>query len=137
MDDPKTGGSSSAKAIADVLSAEETPGRFLNVLLAAQCRQTKADAAAILRSNPAGSSEVLAVYPQNGNNGRLAEWIGKADKPFRKVIKSGQTVTVREDAASTGDGDAKRYLMVIPIENQGVCWTISGSMSSKDPSPLL
>ena len=119
MDDPKTDGSSSAKAIAEVLAAEETPGRFLNALLAAQCQQAKADAAAILRSDSAGRSEVLAAYPINGNNGRLPEWIGKADKPFRRVIKSGQTVTVREDGSSTGDDDVKRYLMVIPIENQG------------------
>ena len=119
-DDLKTNGFSSAKTIAHLLALEETPGRFLDALLAAQCRQTRADAAAILRSGPAERSEVLAAYPPPVNHGRLPEWIGKAEKPFRKVISSGKTVIVRQDAASTGDDQSQRYLMVIPIENQGV-----------------
>ena len=119
-DDPKASEFSGVKAIAEWLALQETPGGFLDALLAAQCRQTHADAAAILRSGPADRSEVLAAYPPPLNPGSLPEWIGKADKPFRKAIKSGRTVTVRQDAASTGDGQSKRYLMVIPIENQGV-----------------
>ena len=119
-EDPKTSGFSSAKAIAQLLALEETPGRFLEALLAAQCQQTHADAAAILRSGPTGRSEVLAAYPPPDNSNSLPAWIGKADKPFRKAIESGRTVTVRQDAASTGDGQSQRYLMVIPIENQGV-----------------
>ncbi|WP_372682338.1 GAF domain-containing protein, partial [Desulfosarcina sp.] len=119
-DDPKASQFAGVKAIAEWLALQETPGGFLGALLAAQCRQTHADAAAILRSGPADRPEVLAAYPPPRNHGSLPEWIGKAEKPFRKAIKSGRTVTVRQDAASAGDGQSQRYLMVIPIENQGV-----------------
>ena len=119
-DDPKASEFSGVKAIAEWLVLQETPGGFLDALLAAQCRQTHAEAAAIMRSGQADRSEVLASYPPPANHGSLPEWIGKADKPFRKAIKSGRTVTVRQGAASTGDGQSQRYLMVIPIENQGV-----------------
>ena len=119
-DDPRPSGFPGVRAIAERLALQETPGRFLEALLAVQCRQARADAAAILRSGPADRSEVLAAYPPPVDNGRLPEWIGRADKHFRKAIKSGRTVSVRQDAASTGDGQSQRYLMVIPIENQGL-----------------
>ncbi|MBR9984531.1 MAG: HlyD family efflux transporter periplasmic adaptor subunit [Desulfosarcina sp.] len=119
-DDPKASQFSGVKAIAEWLAQQNTPGEFLGALLAAQCRQTHADAAAILRSGPADRTEVLAAYPPPLNPGSLPGWIGKADKPVRKAIKSGRTVTVRQDAASTGDAPSKRYLMVVPIQNQGV-----------------
>ena len=137
-DDPKANEFSGVKAIAEWLALQETPGGFLDALLASQCRQTHADAAAILRSGPADRSEVLAAYPPPRNPGSLPEWIGKADKPFRKAIKSGRTVTVRQDAASTGDGRSQRYLMVIPIQNQGVvCAAAAFRIRVQRPHELL
>jgi multidrug resistance efflux pump len=118
-DDATPNGFSGVTGIANWLALQETPGGFLAALLAVQCQQTHADAAAILRSGPADRSEVLATYPPPRDHGRLPEWIGKAEKPFRKAIKSGRTVTVRLDAASTGGGQSQRYLMVLPIGNQG------------------
>ena len=115
-----TNGISGGTVISERHALERAPGRFFNTLLAAQCRQTQADSAAILRPGPADQSEILAAYPPPVEPNRLPEWIGKANKSFRKVIKSGRTVTVRLNGASTDNGQSQRYLMVVPIKSQGV-----------------
>ena len=94
---------------------QRQPGAFLNQLLAAQCRQAKADSAVILRPGPAGRPEILAAHPFPGYNGTAYHWVSKAEKPFRKVMESGRTVVVRQGRPSDGESRVQRYLMVIPI----------------------
>ena len=93
----------------------EQPGAFLSQLLAAQCRNAKAESAVILRPGQAGRPEVLAAHPLPDNNGAALHWLSKAEKPFRKVMETGKTVVVRQGRPSEEESAPQHYLMVVPI----------------------
>ena len=119
-DDPRPLASFSSKAFAELFEFRGPPDRFLAELLSTQCRQVNAEAAAVVRPGEADRLEVLAAYPGPGANGGSLEWIATAEKPFRKVMVSGETAILPEAPASKGESKSQRYLMAIPIQSQGV-----------------
>ncbi|MGD2011344.1 MAG: HlyD family efflux transporter periplasmic adaptor subunit [Desulfobacterales bacterium] len=119
-DGPRPLASFSSKAYAELFEYQGPPDRFLAELLSTQCRQVKAEAGVVVRAGKADRLEVLAVYPDSSANGGSLEWIAKAEKPFRRVMKSGETAIAPEDPASKGDGQSRRYLMAIPFQTDGV-----------------
>ena len=119
-DDPRPIASFSSKAFADLFTFDGPPDRFLGELLSTQCRQVEAEAGVVVRAGEADRLEVLAAYPDPNANGGSLDWIGKAEKPFRSVMKSGETAILPEDPASKGDRKSRRYLMAIPVQSEGV-----------------
>ncbi len=114
-------GDPSGDALLDQKTVQEgQPGHFLTELLAAQCRQARADAAAILRPGTNGRPDVLAVYPQPGGNGSDTDWIAGVEEPFRKAIQTGKTILRRADPPAEDTGNHHRFLTIIPLQNQGV-----------------
>jgi biotin carboxyl carrier protein len=126
------------KIISDLLSADVSPEKFLTELLVAQCRRADADAGVILREGRDNRTEVLAAYSGNGDPAAAPAWIGRAEKPFRKVIESAESVVVREGPASNGNGKAPGYLVVIPFEHQGhVRAAAAFRVQAEDPRKIL
>jgi multidrug resistance efflux pump len=73
----------------------------------------------VIRLGEANRIEALAAYPNPDSNGNSLKWIGKAEKPFRRVMKNGETVIVHENPASEEGVKHRNYLVVIPIHNEG------------------
>ncbi len=119
VDNQRPAGPFNAKALSELFSYDGPPDRFLSELLSTQCHLAKCDAGVVLRLGEANRIEALAAYPTPNNNGNSLKWISKAEKPFRRVMKSGQTVIVKENSASEGSDKYQNYLVVIPIQNDG------------------
>lgn len=116
--DRRLEGVCSAKAMAELLGRDDPSERFLDELLATQCRLAKADAGAILRPAAPAGLEILAAFPRpDSNNGALA-WIGMAEKSLHKVMQKGKTVIVQEASETSGNGAPRRYQIIIPIQDQ-------------------
>lgn len=110
----------SAKALAELFGRDDPSERFLDELLATQCRLAKADAGAILRPAAPAGLEVLAAFPRHDtHNGDLA-WIGMAEKSIHKVMQTGKTVMVREASEPPDNGAPRCYQIIIPIQDQNV-----------------
>jgi multidrug resistance efflux pump len=106
-----------AKAMAELLERDDPSDRFLDELLATQCRLAKADAGAILRLADAAKIEILAAFPRPNGNGALA-WTNKADKSLPKALQEGKSVIVQEPADSQIEGTPRHYQILIPLQNR-------------------
>lgn len=110
---------SGAKANAGLQLLNCSPDNFPTELLATQCRQAKAYAAAILRPGVEGQTEVLAVYPQPDKSDAALDWISSVENPLRKVLKTRETVIIRDAGAFRDNGGSGRYLIMIPLIRDG------------------
>ena len=72
-----------------------------------------------MRLGEANRIEALAAYPNPDTNGNSLKWIAKAEKSFRRVMKSGETVIAQEKSTSQEGNKSRNYLVVIPIQNGG------------------
>ena len=111
----KKTGQSSAKAVSALIAPNTAPEKFLTDLLDTQCRLAKAETGVILRPGKAGQPDILAAYPLPGNNGNGLGWVAKAEKPFRKVMRSGKTAVVRQSGESEDATESRRFLLVVPL----------------------
>jgi multidrug resistance efflux pump len=110
---------SRTRIISDLLAMENPQQDFLVELLVVQCHHANADAAVILRAGKDNQTEVLAVHSGTRGNKTAPAWIGKTEKPFRKVLKHAETIIVQEDPASSDVGKPQWFIVVLPIEQQG------------------
>ncbi len=106
-----------AKTMADQPAREAPSERFLDELLASQCRMAKAEAGAILRLARAEQIEILAAFPHPTGNGDLA-WTQKAGKSLPKALQAGKSVIVQEPASARKEGTPRFYQILIPLQSQ-------------------
>ena len=106
-----------AKTMADQLARDEPSDRFLDELLATQCRMAKAVAGAILRLAEADKIDILAAFPQPTGNSDLA-WTHKAGKSLPKALQESKSVIVQEPAISQNEDTPRLYQILIPLQNQ-------------------
>lgn len=126
------------KEIAELFKRGGPPDQFLADLLAIQCRAAKADAAVVMRPGEKGRLEILAAYPTPVTNGACMDWVARAEKPFRKVMASGESVIVHEAPASEGSLKPQRYLIIIPVQNQAAVRAVAAFLvQAQNPHKLL
>ena len=115
--DPDSETLGSAKAKADQLKRDDPSERFLDELLATQCRMAKAEAGAVLRFAEGAKIEILAAFPQPRGNGDLA-WTHKAGKSLPKALQEGKSVIVQEPTMARKKDTPQLYQILIPLQHQ-------------------
>jgi len=97
------------------------PGEFLTSLLAVQCRLASAGGGAILRSNPAGRVEVIAIYPAPAEGATAPVWLAEAAEAAAKTGSAGVTVRGVHGPDDLYGQPARRHLVMIPLRSgQGI-----------------
>src|SRR5664279_3814660 len=67
------------------------PEQFLVNLLAVQCHLAAADGGAIMRVNPQGGVEILAVYPPPPPGSTAPAWLAQGAEQAPEVVRTGRT----------------------------------------------
>jgi len=114
------------------------PEAFLVNLLAVQCYIATANGGAMLRLNPQGQVEILAMYPSLSEGQAPPVWLAKAAEAASAVLQAGSTV-VR--AMQTDDdlygAPARQHLVMVPIRGDGhIRGAASFFLDTNDPQTL-
>ncbi len=137
-DGPKPKDPFKLKEITELFKRGGPPDQVLTELLATQCRTAKSDAAVVMRAGEEGQLKILAVYPAPPVNGAPMAWVARAEKPIRKVMSTGESVIFQEATASKRGAGPKRYLIIIPIQNEtAVRAAAAFSIETQHPHELL
>ena len=88
--DSKTHRPTTAEIIEHLSRFDGPPEQFLVNLLAVQCHLASAAGGAILRVNPSGGAEVLAVYPQLAPSAAAPVWLAQSAESAPQVAAGGR-----------------------------------------------
>lgn len=111
---------STAELIERLSQFDGPPEHFLVNLLAVQCYVTAAENGSILRINPTGTTEVLAVYPALPQGASAPVWLARAVESAPGVIAGGKTaIKPLHDQESLYGQPARRNLVMIPLRTGG------------------
>jgi len=96
------------------------PEQFLAALLAVQCSLSGADDGAILRVNPSGEVEVVAVHPPLRPQATAPVWLAQSVESAARVVQGGQTgiVPLHSDHALYGER-ARHHVILVPLRGGG------------------
>jgi len=109
---------STAELINRLTEFEGPPEAFLVNLLAVQCKIASAFAAAILRTNPSGEPEVVAVYPPVGRDQTAPVWLAQSVQSVGKVYSSGATDIVPVHGPDDMYGaPARHHIVLLPLRS--------------------
>jgi len=97
------------------------PEAFLVNLLAVQCYIATANGGAMLRLNPQGQVEVLAVYPALAQGQTPPVWLAKAAEVVPQIQRAGTTLIrpLQHDEDLYG-APARQHLILVPIRGDGM-----------------
>ncbi|HQL73267.1 MAG: macrolide transporter subunit MacA [Planctomycetes bacterium ADurb.Bin126] len=111
---------STAELIERLSQFDGPPEHFLVNLLAVQCYVTAAENGSILRVNPTGTTEVLAVHPALPQGASAPVWLTRAVESAPGVIAGGKTaLKPLHDQADLYGQPARRHLVMIPLRTGG------------------
>jgi len=127
---------STAELIERLSQFDGPPEHFLANLLAVQCYVTAAENGSILRVNPTGTTEVLAVHPALPQGASAPAWLARAVESAPGVIAGGKTaLKPLHDQADLYGQPARRYLVMIPLRTGGGFAGSARSSSSRPTTP--
>jgi hypothetical protein len=114
------------------------PEQFLVNLLAVQCHLAAADGGAIMRVNPQGGVEILAVYPPPPPGSTAPAWLAQGAEQAPEVVRTGRT-TLRplHNPDELYGQPAGQHLVMLPLRGgSGVLGLATFVVSSRDMQVL-
>ncbi|HUS91618.1 MAG TPA: HlyD family efflux transporter periplasmic adaptor subunit [Phycisphaerae bacterium] len=114
------------------------PEQFLVNLLAVQCHLAAADGGAILRVNPSGGVEILAVYPQPAPGSTAPVWLAQSAESAPAVVRGGRPAIRPLHSADDLYGQpAGKHVILLPLRGgSGVLGMATFVVSGSDQKAL-
>ncbi|NOT02312.1 MAG: HlyD family efflux transporter periplasmic adaptor subunit [Phycisphaerales bacterium] len=114
---------------------EGPPDEFLDHLLAGQCSLADAERGAILRINPDGAVQPLAVHPRLPRSATTAVWLAMAAESARRLISSdaGTSVLPLREGESDNPNALQRHLLTLPIRSTSAVRGAAAFVIAIDP----
>jgi biotin carboxyl carrier protein len=138
-DRPVEQGHLGLRQIADLLTLDAPPARFLHELLAVQCRLAPADRAVIMQPGEKNQAKILAAFPQPGATPQQQglDWVAKALDASRRVIASGEAAIVTQNPKPVPGGRPQAPMVLIPVQNGKTVRAVAVFMVQANTSQAL